>query len=148
MKKKSIVIPFPSPEPAADIQYTFGYSAPSAMHLVGSFPRKTISKSRHAWAVDVAIEMPEELFQEKDHMNYRYFYKRAYYLAVLAAAIQDKKSGMSKCKIEFSTFNGDQRKPILILHPPGGMISWMDAFAVNSERRTKTIVLITNMPYP
>ncbi|KAF9344020.1 hypothetical protein BGX26_004904 [Mortierella sp. AD094] len=119
MKKKSIVIPFPKPEPSSDIQYTFGYSAPSAMHLVGSFPLKAVSKGRQGWSVDVAIEMPEELFQEKDHMNYRYFYKRAYYLAVLAAAIQDKKSGMSNSKVEFSTLNGDQRKPILILHPSG-----------------------------
>ncbi|KAF9186701.1 hypothetical protein BGZ50_002363 [Haplosporangium sp. Z 11] len=119
MKKKSVVIPFPSPEPAADIQYTFGYSAPSAMHLVGSFPLKTVSKGRHGWSVDVAVEIPEELFQEKDHMNYRYFYKRAYYLSVLAAAIQDKRSGMSNSKVEFSMLNGDQRKPILILHPSG-----------------------------
>ncbi|KAG9327014.1 hypothetical protein KVV02_006491 [Mortierella alpina] len=119
MKKKSIVIPFPSPEPASDIQYTFGYSAPSAMHLVGSFPLKTVAKNRHGWSVDVAVEMPEELFQEKDHMNYRYFYKRAYYLSVLAAAIQDKRSGMSSTRTEFSTLNGDQRKPILILHPSG-----------------------------
>ncbi|KAF9902688.1 hypothetical protein BX616_001852 [Lobosporangium transversale] len=119
MKKKSITIPFPQPEPASDIQYTFGYSAPPAMHLVGSFPLKAVSKTRCGWSVDVAVEMPEELFQEKDHMNYRYFYKRAYYLAVLAAAIQDKKSGMSSCKTEFSTLNGDQRKPILILHPSG-----------------------------
>ncbi|KAI7818797.1 Nrap protein [Gamsiella multidivaricata] len=119
MKKKSVVIPFPQPEPAADIQYTFGYSAPSAMHLVGSFPLKTVSKNRHGWSVDVAVEMPEELFQEKDHMNYRYFYKRAYYLSVLAAAVRDKKSGMSNCKTEFSTLNGDQRKPILILNPSG-----------------------------
>ncbi|KAF9544001.1 hypothetical protein EC957_000270 [Mortierella hygrophila] len=119
MKKKSVVIPFPSPEPSSDIQYTFGYSAPSAMHLVGSFPLKTVSKSRDGWSVDVAVEMPEELFQEKDHMNYRYFYKRAYYLSVLAAAIQDKKSGMSSTRTEFSTLHGDQRKPILVLHPSG-----------------------------
>ncbi|KAF8950750.1 hypothetical protein BGZ52_001534 [Haplosporangium bisporale] len=49
MKKKSVVIPFPSPAPASDIQYTFGYTAPSAMHLVGSFPLKTVSKSRDGW---------------------------------------------------------------------------------------------------
>ncbi|KAF9428924.1 hypothetical protein BGZ94_000488 [Podila epigama] len=119
MKKKSIVIPFPTPAPASDIQYTFGYSAPSAMHLVGSFPLKTVAKGRDSWSVDVAVEMPEELFQEKDHLNYRYFYKRAYYLTVLAAAIQDKKSSMSNSKIEFSTLNGDQRKPILVISPSG-----------------------------
>lgn len=128
MKKKSVVIPFPSPAPASDIQYTFGYTAPSAMHLVGSFPLKTVSKSRDGWSVDVAVEMPEELFQEKDHMNYRYFYKRAYYLAVLASAIQDKKSGMSATKIEFSTLNGDQRKPILVLSPSGGRIHFFFHF--------------------
>ncbi|KAF9584422.1 hypothetical protein BGW38_006511 [Lunasporangiospora selenospora] len=119
MKKKSIVIPFPTPAPSDDIQYTFGYQPPSSMHLVGSYPLKTVSKSRDNWSVDVAVEMPEELLQEKDHMNYRYFYKRAYYLAVLASAIQDKKSAMSKCKLEFATMDGDQRRPVLIIHPSG-----------------------------
>ncbi|KAF9960710.1 hypothetical protein BGZ65_011803, partial [Modicella reniformis] len=140
MKKKSITIPFSHPEPAADIQYTFGYSAPSAMHLVGSFPLKTVSKSSHGWSVDVAVEMPEKLFQAKDYMNYRYFHKRAYYLAVLAASIQDKKSGMSNCKLEFSTLNGDQRKPILILHPSG------DKSEIDFKKIRCTIRIIPCLP--
>ncbi|KAG0236782.1 hypothetical protein BGW42_002650 [Actinomortierella wolfii] len=119
MKKKSIKIPFPSPQPPSDIQYKFAFKAPTAMHLVGSFPLKTIAKTKDIWNVDVAVEMPEELFQEKDHMNYRYFYKRAYYLSMLAAAIQDKKSGMANFKFEFHCLNGDQRRPILVLSPPG-----------------------------
>lgn len=52
-------------------------------------------------------------------MNHRYFYKRAYYLSVLASLIQDKKKGL-KVKAEFSLFNDDIRRPILILHPSGG----------------------------
>ncbi|KAF9157925.1 hypothetical protein DFQ26_008167 [Actinomortierella ambigua] len=119
MKKNSIQIPFPSPQPPSDIQYKFAFKAPTAMHLVGSFPLKTIAKTKDIWNVDVAVEMPEELFQEKDHMNYRYFYKRAYYLSMLAAAIQSKKSGMSNFKLEFHCLDGDQRRPILILSPPG-----------------------------
>jgi U3 small nucleolar RNA-associated protein 22 len=53
-------------------------------------------------------------------MNHRYFYKRAYYLSVLASLIQDKKKGL-KVKAEFSLFNGDVRRPILTLRPSGGM---------------------------
>lgn len=53
-------------------------------------------------------------------MNHRYFYKRAYYLSVLASLIQDKKKGL-KVKAQFSLFNGDVRRPILTLRPSGGM---------------------------
>jgi U3 small nucleolar RNA-associated protein 22 len=52
-------------------------------------------------------------------MNYRYFYKRAYYLSVLASLIKDKKKGL-KVKAEFSLFNGDIRRPILVLRASGG----------------------------
>ncbi|RUS22739.1 hypothetical protein BC937DRAFT_87483 [Endogone sp. FLAS-F59071] len=117
-KDYNISIPFPDPQPASDIQYTFGFKKPKAMHLVGSFPLKTLTRSRDKLNVDVAVEMPTSLFQEKDHMNYRYFYKRAYYLAVLAKGIQHNKIGLN-VKLEFSAFNGDTRRPILILNPSG-----------------------------
>jgi U3 small nucleolar RNA-associated protein 22 len=52
-------------------------------------------------------------------MNYRYFNKRAYYLAVLAAALQENKLGLN-VKVEFGTLDGDNRRPILLLLPSGG----------------------------
>ncbi|CAM0141445.1 unnamed protein product [Umbelopsis sp. WA50703] len=112
--KHKIAIPFPAPGPPADAQYKFAYKKPVAMHLVGSYPLKAITRARQSFNVDVAVEMPAE----KDYMNHRYFYKRAYYLAVLASLIQDKKKGL-KVKTEFSLFNDDIRRPILILRPSG-----------------------------
>jgi len=116
--KHNISIPFPQPGPPSDAQYKFAYKKPAAMHLVGSYALKAISRSRQPFNVDVAVEMPSSLFQEKDYMNFRYFYKRAYYLSVLASLIQDKKKGL-KVNAEFSLLNGDVRRPILILTPSG-----------------------------
>ncbi|RUS31264.1 Nrap protein [Jimgerdemannia flammicorona] len=100
-KKYKISIPFPDPQPSSDIQYTFGFKKPTAIHLVGSFPLKTLTRSRDRFNVDVAVEMPT----------------RAYYLAVLAKGIQSKHD--LNVNLEFSTFNGDCRRPILILNPSG-----------------------------
>lgn len=57
-KNYNITIPFPDPQPASDIQYTFGFKKPKAMHLVGSFPLKTLTRSCDKLNVDVAVEMP------------------------------------------------------------------------------------------
>ncbi|KAH8549941.1 Nrap protein [Umbelopsis sp. PMI_123] len=117
-EKHNITIPFPQPGPPSDAQYKFAYKKPAGIHLVGSYALKSISRTRKPFNVDVAIEMPSSLFQEKDYMNFRYFYKRAYYLSVLASLIKDKKKGM-KIKTEFSLFNGDMRRPILVLRASG-----------------------------
>ena len=44
--------------------------------------------------VDVAVEMPRACFDEKDHLNGRYFARRAQYLGELAAALRKKPSFM------------------------------------------------------
>ena len=64
------------------------------------------------------IVVLQEMFQEKDYLNYRYFYKRAYYLAVIASAIADSKE-LKELKVEYSFMNGDQLKPILVMSPGG-----------------------------
>lgn len=58
------------------------------------------------------------MFQEKDYVNNRYFYKRACYLAALAYAIRKAKIGLD---IEFGMLNGDAHRPILLVKPSGGM---------------------------
>lgn len=67
-------------------------------------------------SIDVAVEMPHVLFQEKDFTNNRYLNKRAYYLAMLASAIQ---SSLLKTTFDakFEYFNQDTRRPILVLTP-------------------------------
>ncbi|CAB5091673.1 uncharacterized protein OCT59_010412 [Rhizophagus irregularis] len=118
LKHHKIVIPFPVPRPTNDIKYKFGFKKPNAFYLVGSYPLKSVVRRKDCFNVDVAVIMPRSLFQEKDYMNYRYFHKRAYYLAVLAAALKNNKLGLN-VKVEFGTLDGDNRRPILLLKPSG-----------------------------
>ncbi|KAL0083685.1 Nrap protein [Phycomyces blakesleeanus] len=115
-KKHNIETPFPNPQPAPDANYKFKFEKPAAIHLIGGYALKSVAKLKEPFNVDVAVEMPASVFQEKDHMNNRYFYKRACYLAVLANAIKDSKKGF---QVEFSSFNGDMRKPILLVKASG-----------------------------
>lgn len=117
LKKNKIVTPFPDPQPAEDALHSFTFEKPTAMHIVGGYGLKSVAKSKTPFNVDVAVEMPSSIFQEKDYANYRYHHKRACYLAVLASAI---KSSKKKFDIEYSTLNGDLRRPILLVKPAGG----------------------------
>ncbi|GAO48189.1 Nrap protein [Saitoella complicata NRRL Y-17804] len=117
-KKHKIQVPFCEPRPSADAQYKFSYRKPANINLVGSYALKTVIKQPEGFNVDVAITMPSEIFQDKDYLNHRYFYKRACYLASLAAGIRkaDKKSAFN---IEFANLNGDVRRPILVIRAGG-----------------------------
>lgn len=61
--------------------------------------------------------MPKSLFQDKDYLNHRYFYKRAYYLACLAVGIKASKE--HKFELGFDRLNGNQLQPILVVRPSG-----------------------------
>ncbi|PWN52033.1 Nrap protein [Violaceomyces palustris] len=115
--KGSIKIPFPDPAPKDDAQYKLAFQKPSAMHLIGSWPLKSAAKRPEGLDVDVAVVMPSSLFQEKDHMNFRYFHKRAFYLAVLADAITNSKQPKLGVQTSFQLMEGDPRRPILVLKP-------------------------------
>jgi U3 small nucleolar RNA-associated protein 22 len=54
--------------------------------------------------------MPNSIFQEKDFMNLRYCFKRAYYLSVIAEALKPLDLDM-----QYLAFQNDTRRPILIL---------------------------------
>lgn len=57
----------------------------------------------------------KHIFQDKDYLDYRYFYKRAYYLACISAGIQ----GSLDCNynIAFTYQNGNRLQPIVIIDP-------------------------------
>ncbi|EPQ25892.1 uncharacterized protein PFL1_06923 [Pseudozyma flocculosa PF-1] len=114
--KGAVKVAFPDPPPKADAPYKLGFAKPAAMHLVGSWPLKSAAKKPDGIDVDVAVVMPSSLFQEKDHLNFRYFYKRAYYLAVLADAIR---ANADKVGVEasYQLLEADPRRSILILKP-------------------------------
>ncbi|KAI8973737.1 Nrap protein [Mycotypha africana] len=124
-KSSNIRTPFPDPQPSKEANHTFTFVPPASIHLVGGYALKTITKSTksHPFNIDVAVEMPATIFQEKDYSNYRYFHKRACYLACLAQAIiaesNKKTKNAKKFKVEYSTMKGDLRRPILIVKPSG-----------------------------
>ena len=70
----------------------------------------------------------QSLFQEKDYLNGRFFHKRAFYLASIAAAIQAEKSGLDVDVFYESTSN-DPRLTTLILRPRQG--SFYSIFVMN-----------------
>lgn len=57
----------------------------------------------------------KHVFQDKDYLNYRYFYKRAFYLACIAAGIQESQD--CTYNVAFANQNGNHLQPILIIDP-------------------------------
>ncbi|CAI5527769.1 unnamed protein product [Closterium sp. Naga37s-1] len=72
------------------------------------------SVTRPCTHVDVAVEMPQACFREKDVLNHRYFARRALYLATLARHL-------AACDwvvaVEWSTLRDDVCKPVLLVIP-------------------------------
>ncbi|KAJ9091534.1 hypothetical protein QFC19_009079 [Naganishia cerealis] len=110
---KKTVIPFPDPKPTS-LNYTFGYLPPQDISLVGSFGLKAAINERSPTAIDVALTMPQELFQPKDYLNYRALYKRAFYIAYVAEhLIPLSKKNNLPLKITYEFFNDDILNPVL-----------------------------------
>lgn len=111
-----IVIPWPEPRPNKDAKYTMSYSKPTSINVVGSFALRTGAKTAEHRPVDLAVTMPSSLFQYKDYVNYRYFHKRAYYVACLAAGIQESMNALD-LDVKFGLQDGDSLRPLIVLEP-------------------------------
>lgn len=61
----------------------------------------------------MVVQMPKSIFQDKDYQNLRYFYRRAYYIAYIAAHVQ-KELGDSM-DMTFELLHDNQLLPVLIL---------------------------------
>ena len=110
-----IAIPFPEPRPGKETKYHMLYAKPSNVNVVGSFALRTGIRTEQPYLVDLAVTMPSSLFQDKDFVNYRYFHKRAYYIACLAAGIKQSK-GLD-LDLKFGPQDGDSLRPVIILEP-------------------------------
>ncbi|KLU84754.1 hypothetical protein MAPG_03790 [Magnaporthiopsis poae ATCC 64411] len=108
-KESGVRIPFPDPKPPKDSQYKLSLERPTVFNVVGSYVSKTMIKSQGGMAVDMVVEMPQGMFQEKDYLNLRYFYKRAYFLANVAAAVR-KELGLD---VSFANLNDNPLVPVL-----------------------------------
>ena len=111
-----IVVPWPEPRPSKDVKYTVSYAKPSNINVVGSVGLRTGAKTAEARPVDLAVTMPTSIFQEKDYVNYRYFHKRAYYIAWIAAGIQETASDLG-LEVKFNFQDGDSLRPLIVLEP-------------------------------
>lgn len=118
-KSYKIAIPFPDPKPDENAAYKFEYACPSDINVVGSYVLKTMTRGEDTLlSVDLVVTMPASIFQEKDYLNYRYFYKRAYFIACIAAGIRE--SVGKEYEMVFDTLNGNSLQPILVIKPGKG----------------------------
>ncbi len=78
-------------------------------------------KSDLVLSVDMVVVMPVTIFQEKDYLNYRYFYKRAYYLACIAAGLQETMK--EEYTITFRFLHSNSLHPIVVLRPVSGKLT-------------------------
>lgn len=110
-----VTIPYCEPVPKGDEKYKLAFERPSGLQLVGSWPLQIAAERPQGLDVDLAVVMPSSIFQEKDHLNFRYFHKRAFYLAVIAAALSSTEN--LGVQILYSLEGGDAKKPLLVLKP-------------------------------
>lgn len=109
-----MLVPFPEPAPPEDSPYKVSYASPARFNVVGSYVARTIVKSQTRRAIDMIVEMPRDIFQDKDYLNLRYFYKRAYYLAVLSAPVRDKLA--STVTVAYEYLHGNRLLPVLTVN--------------------------------
>jgi len=134
LMKKDVAVPYSLPLPTEETNWKVSFEPPSDISLVGSWANKVCVKPKDGkkFGVDLAVEMPnvrasahllintltvqQALFQEKDYLNGRFFHKRAFYLATIAASIQKSKLGR-KIDVYYESLQGDSRLTKLILTP-------------------------------
>lgn len=112
-KSHKIEIPYPDPKPKKDAANKLAYAKPAKINVAGSYVLKTMVKSDAKLGVDMVVTIPESILQEKDYRDYRYFYKRAYYLSCIAAGLQESQS--KDFKLQFEYLNGNSLQPIIVL---------------------------------
>ncbi|KAL8705543.1 MAG: hypothetical protein Q9201_001360 [Fulgogasparrea decipioides] len=114
-KHSGIRMPYSAPNPAKDSQLLLAYSKPANINVVGSYARRTALLLDGKVTIDMTVTMPSHFFQANDYRNYRYFYKRAFYLACLAAGIQN--SNASAFSLSFAYQDDNPLQPIIVVSP-------------------------------
>ncbi|MCJ1414557.1 hypothetical protein MMC32_000884 [Xylographa parallela] len=110
-----VAIAWPDSGPTPDLKYSVAFAKPEDINVVGGFVLKTSVKNEEPMVIDMAVTMPASLFQEKDYLNYRYFHKRAYYLACIASAIDATTD--YKVHVQYQYQNDSPLQPVLLISP-------------------------------
>ncbi|KAI0828573.1 Nrap protein [Trametes gibbosa] len=121
LSEEGIKVPYVHPLPTDEANWKVAFERPSEILVVGSWVTKTAVKANDSikYAVDLALEIPSNLLQEKDYLNGRAFQKRAYYLAVVASAMARDKS--LACNVYYGSTLGDPRHTSIVLLPRSGL---------------------------
>ena len=113
MRKAGVMIPFPRPAPSKDSNLKFGYDEPTSIRLSGSLPQGLGVKG--SLEINLVLEMPRSLLQEKDYLNLRAFHKRAFYLACVAAAL--RKDADDDFEVKYALLDDLELLPALRVTP-------------------------------
>ncbi|KAF9244276.1 Nrap protein [Melanogaster broomeanus] len=118
LSKNGIEVSFALPHPTHSTKWSVTFEPPSDVNVVGSWANQINVKKKDGgyFGVDLTVEMPSSLFQEKDYLDARYFHKRSYYLAVIAQSI----STSFQVDAFYGAALGDPRLTMLILRPRKG----------------------------
>ncbi|KAI6044517.1 Nrap protein [Pisolithus marmoratus] len=118
LAKQGIAVPFALPHPTEDAKWKVRFEPPSDVNVVGSWANQICVKRKDGapFTVDVTVEMPDTLFQEKDYLDSRYFHKRSLYLAIVAQNL----STSLEVDVFYRSALGDPRLTMLVLSPRKG----------------------------
>ncbi|TXT04376.1 hypothetical protein VHUM_04143 [Vanrija humicola] len=120
-KGKHEAVPFPAGAELdlAEVQWKLGFEPPAEVFVGGSWAVCGGYKKGkgEAGGVDVVVVMPQAMFSAKDRTAYRYFHKRAHYLAVIYAGLRkaaaDSKSPLHG--VELAWEHADARRPVIAI---------------------------------
>ncbi|KAL1700082.1 Nrap protein [Schizophyllum commune] len=115
LMKQDVAVPYSLPVPTEETNWKVAFEKPSNITIVGSWGNKLSvkGKDKAPFRVDVAVEMPDSLFQEKDYLNGRFFHKRAFFIATIAAAVKKDKS--LNVDVSYHSPNDDPRLTSVVL---------------------------------
>lgn len=139
-------MPLPVPDIVDKCSASFLFKPPQEVHFVGGYPLKsaTLTKDEQSTKlvqIDLALVLPQMVWQRKDSTNYVYHVKRAYYLALLAGFF--KRSSKFKELIksyQFKYFNDNFLRPVLELVPNHKLSRFVRINLLLVPSREKTFV--------
>ena len=77
-----------------------------------------MTKTQKQHAIDMVFVIPSELLEGKDSFDLRYFYKRAYIIGLVSAALQKDFGAAAELRYEY--LNGNPLCPVVSFHPGKG----------------------------
>ena len=143
MSNFQITIPFSETRPSKSVNYKFAFSRPETIFRLGNVKERIASQAEGRVCMNVAVKMPSDLFTEKDFLNHRYFHKRAYYLAKLAASIRD---GLGdRVDMTFEEEDGNPNLPLLKIQPK---IAGVDPSIPQSNVYLRIVLFVSQQIFP